>query len=326
MPDLMEVAPGITLVPIPIPVALRVVNSYVLREPDGVTVVDCGFHTPETEVAWQDALGALGMGLRDIKRIVVTHFHPDHYGAAGWLQVQSGAPVLMPATEAPQVRRTWAAGSHVSAELGGFFLRHGIPPELAGAVADVQELQRSRVRPQPEITWIEEGQPLRFGGRTWEPIWVPGHSEGLMVFWSEADRLLLADDMILARITPNISLWPRMTVNPLRQFLGSLERVQRLPADLTLTGHRRLVEDLATRVTELQMHHRTRLDATRQGVADGLASAWDVSLRLFGRHADPHNVRFALAETLAHLEYLVEEGVLLHEQEDTGVTYRLARS
>ncbi len=319
-----EVAPGIHLVEIPIPVALRVVNCYVMRGPEGATIVDTGFHTPPTEQAWQAALSELGLGFGDIGQIVVTHFHPDHYGAAGWLQQQSGAPVLMPETERPQVERTWSANSRAAASLTDFFAGHGLPPDLGQAIADVQNLQRSRVQPQPRVTWLPEGRPVAFGGRTWLPMWTPGHSEGLMVFWSEADRLLLADDMILQRITPNISLWPGMKLNPLRQYLASLDRVEPLPAALTLTGHRRLVEDLQLRVAELKEHHRNRLRIVRVAVADGQSDAWHVGLVVFGPHDDPHNVRFALAETLAHLEYLVEEGVLRREQEDSQVRYRIA--
>jgi glyoxylase-like metal-dependent hydrolase (beta-lactamase superfamily II) len=319
-----EVAPGIHLVEIPIPVALRAVNCYVLKGREGATIVDTGFHTPQTELAWEAALSELGLGFGDVEKIVVTHFHPDHYGAAGWLQRRTGAPVLMPVTERPQVERTWSAASTAAERLAAFFSGHGLPPELGAAIADVQQLQRSRVQPQPDVTWLPEGQPVAFGGRTWIPIWTPGHSEGLMVFWSESDRLLLADDMILARITPNISLWPGMTVNPLRQFLASLDKVNPLPAALTLTGHRRLVPDLQQRVAELKEHHRQRLQVVKDAVADGRSAAWDVGLAVFGPHDDPHNVRFALAETLAHLEYLVEEGALLRTQEGSQIRYRIA--
>ena len=319
-----EVARGVFLVEIPIPVALRIVNCYVLKGSGGASILDTGFHTPDTEAAWTSALAELGLGFKDIAKIVVTHFHPDHYGAAGWLQEQTGAQVFMPVTERPQVERTWSSGQ-VASRLTDFFSVHGLPPELGQSIASVQELQRSRVQPQPKITWIAEGEPLEFGDRKWLPIWTPGHSEGLMVFWSESDRLFLADDMILARITPNISLWPGMTVNPLRQYLASLDKVNPLPAKLTLTGHRKLVEDLQLRVSELKEHHRNRLQIVKDAVADGNTDAWHVGLVVFGPHDDPHNVRFALAETLAHLEYLVEEGVLLREQEDAQhVRYRIA--
>ncbi|HEX6989965.1 MAG TPA: MBL fold metallo-hydrolase, partial [Bacillota bacterium] len=112
--DMFEAAPGLYCIPIPIPSPLAQVNCYLARGSHGWTVVDTGFHTPEAEGAWTRALRRLGITWKDIERIVVTHYHPDHFGAAGWLQQKTGAPVLMHAAEAATARWVWATGSEGS--------------------------------------------------------------------------------------------------------------------------------------------------------------------------------------------------------------------
>ena len=150
-----------------------------------------------------------------------------------------------------------------------------------------------------------------------------------MVLWEPDEKLLVSDDLVLESITPHVGLWPHHTQSPLVQFLDSLRRAGQLPARLVLTGHRRPIVDLARRTAELAEHHRRRLEQTLNIVRRGQdrdsrgPTAWEVKLELFGPQPTLFNTRFAMAETLAHLEYLVEAGQLDRLQEDGVVRYRL---
>lgn len=328
LPPIQEPLPGVYQLAMPIPVPLKVVNIYLLPGPDGWTVVDTGFHTAETERRWRMALEALGIGFRDLSAIVVTHYHPDHMGCAGWLQEQSGAPVLMLRQEIPQAERFWRPGNGAGQAITAFFKAHGMPQDLADPLTPHHLEQVERVAPFPKITPVEPGEELRLGRWRFQVLWMPGHAEGLMVLWEPEAQFLLGNDLILNTITPNISLWPSSVENPLEQYLASLEQVAPLPARLVLPGHREIIQDLAGRAREIREHHQDRLHRTEAIVRElerggGPATGWAVNLELFGPQPDLFRTRFAMAEALAHLEYLVLRGRLRRVEGD-GALARMA--
>ncbi len=312
-----EVAPGIFLVPIPIPIPLRYVNCYLLRGPSGWTMVDTGFHDPLAVDAWPRAFTDLGIRAQDIDQILITHYHPDHLGGAGWLQQLTGAPAYMHDVEFRQLELFWGEGMEPQVErLVSFFAAEGMPAEMAGAIGAHHHAQFDNVQPLPTLAPVPTGSKLTLGMGRYEVLHTPGHSDGLAVFWDEATGTLLANDMILAKITPNVSVWPNCSPNPLAQYLSSLKRVEALGAKLALPGHRSMITDVAGRAIEIAAHHDERLDrmaeATR--LSPQGATAWEVTERIFKPHElTIHQVRFAMAETLAHLVYMVEQGRMVKE-------------
>lgn len=319
-----EVVPGIFLVPIPIPIPLRYVNCYLLRDPSGWTLVDTGFHDSLALDAWPRALADLAIRPQDIRQIVLTHYHPDHVGAAGWLQQLTGAPVFLPETEMEQFQRFWADETGSMAErLTAMCLEEGMDEATALALGRHHLQQVERVRPLPELRPLPIGSQIAMGGGTWEVIWTPGHSDGLAVFWDARRSILLANDMLLAGITPNVSVWPGSRPDPLADYLYSLRRVEALGAKVALPGHRALIHDVAGRAREIAAHHVDRLAkvAAAADAAPGGATAWEVCRRIFPvEELTLHQIRFALAETLAHLVYLCNQGRL----RKTGMHYRAA--
>lgn len=313
-----EILPGIYRLPISMPGPLQAVNAYLLQEEEGWTLVDTGYNLPESREAWRQGLSRLGLTPRDVTGIVVTHAHPDHFGGAGWLQEWTGAPVYMHDREAEVARRLWRR------ESGEDFLEmmaaEGVPGSTVAATGEFQLAQYERTLPHPEVTPVHEGERLHLGARDWEIIWAPGHTDGLMVLWDAAGGVLLANDMVLPKITPNIQWIPGFHPNPLALFLESLGKVGRLPARITLPGHRQPIPDLAGRTREIREHHARRLELVRRLVAEAGrrngrsgATAWEVAQGLFGELTDMHNIRFGLAETLSHLHYLKAQGRLVRE-------------
>ena len=315
--DMHEAVPGLYCIQVPIPSPLRHVNCWLARGGDGWTIVDTGFHTPEAESAWLEAFRRLGIAPGDVARIIVTHYHPDHYGAAGWLQQLTGAPVLMHEPEAATAQRIWSG--QLRARFGAFFHEHGVPPALMEPLARLGEQNLARTQPAPEITPVRDGDRIPIGDRRFQVLWTPGHTDGLIVLWNADEGILLADDMVLSPISPNISAGPTAGPDPLGAYLASLERVGRIPARITLTGHRRPISDLAARCAELRQHHHDRLELALQLVGDG-ATAWEVGQGLFGELINSTaNLMFALGETVAHLEYLRARGRVESWRDENGI-------
>lgn len=324
-PQVEEVAPGLYAVAIPIPIPLKFINCYAARGPEGWTLVDCGFHDAGGEAAWRAAFAQLGIGPGDVERIVVTHLHPDHLGAAGWLQTLTGAPVLLHRPEAEKVPTVWDPAGRQGEAVAALFAAHGMPAERALGIDEHHRQQVRRVLPLPQVTPVDEGQEVPIGHRRWQVLHTPGHSDGHMVLWCPDDSLLLAGDAVLAKITPNVPLWPRLDPDPLGSFLASLEKLGRLPARLALPGHRTPIAHLAGRCAEIAHHHQERLARVQHLVAQagpGGATGWEVCLGLFGDYEHPQQMRFAMAETLAHLEYLALRGHLVRD-EGQPIRYRV---
>ncbi|HLO04388.1 MAG TPA: MBL fold metallo-hydrolase [Symbiobacteriaceae bacterium] len=309
-----SVAPGIWCLSVPIPIPLKYVNCFLIAGPTGWTLVDAGFNDEGARAAWQQCFTELAIRPQDVAQILVTHYHPDHLGAAGWLQEWTGAPAFMHEREIPLVELFWGLSMEAQAEgLTEFFLGEGMDPETARSIGEHHKYQSGTVQPMAKLQPLPTGSSFTMGGRPWEVLWTPGHSDGLAVFWDASTGTLLANDMLLAKITPNVSLWPKCRPNPLQDYLDSLARVEALQAKLALTGHRTMIEDVSGRAAEIRGHHGERLAKTLALVGDG-ATGWAVCQRLFPiQQLSIHQVRFAMSEALAHLVYLVGEGHLVKE-------------
>jgi glyoxylase-like metal-dependent hydrolase (beta-lactamase superfamily II) len=314
----VQVAEGIFQVQLPLPFPLRIVNCYALRDGDGWTIVDTGINYPDGRAAWQAALAELGIAPRVIQRIILTHAHPDHYGMAGWLAEQSGAPVQLAPLEQEFVRTAWHAGAANEQAIVEFFQAHGMPAKLAEQVRHSMAETRAMTLPWPATSVIEPGVSLRIGARQFQVIAAPGHSDQHLVFYCAEERLLLCGDAVLIKITPNISLWPHGRPNPLADYLQTLDLLAELQVDLALPGHGPLIRAFGERLSELRAHHHERLTIMEQAASGG-ATAFAICTAVFPTIVlSPHQMRFAMAETLAHLEYLVGIGRLGRD----GAMYR----
>lgn len=302
---------------LPVPFPLRFVSVYLVEGNDGWTLVDAGYDYPPAHVAWESGATTAGCDLaQEVVRIVVTHFHPDHVGAARWLGEKTGAPVCMMEREIPFARKLW--GSSDAGPFAEYLIRHGMPQAAARATAAVVRYPL----PLPEeMVPIRPGEKLVVGEGAVRVIHVPGHADNQIVLHDEARGILFAADHLLLGITPNIGLWPESEPNPLARYLESLEDMRDLGADLVLPGHGPVFHDLDGRIRELMFHHEERLETMRREISDRPKTPYEVSRIVFRGTLTEHQRCFALAETLAHLDHLALQG-RAQRTEKEAVTFR----
>lgn len=316
--------PNLYQLRLPLPFALNHVNVYLLRDAQGWTVVDTGLHTPTGEAGWQAAFAELSIEPHQIHTIVLTHFHPDHFGMAGWLHERSGARVLLAPREIELAEEVWMHRADHDDPSLRHFLRHGMPADLVKQVVGAIAALRAATRPHPPLTPLPAGTWLTMGERRFLAIHAPGHSDGQLVFYAPDDRLALVGDQVLLKITPHIGVWPESEPDPLRKYLASLNELATLEVELALPGHGKTITGWAERVTELQAHHHERLAAMLEAVRNGAETAFAVAQHVFAvERFTPHEARFAIAETIAHLELLVADSLIKRHEDDDLVRYTL---
>lgn len=298
-----DLGSGVIRVTQPLPWALDHVHCYALVDPEGWTLIDAGLGTPGSLRRWTETLE--GLGSPDVRRIVVTHYHPDHLGGAAALAELTGAPeVVQGALDAKLSQLTW-----VDLDEPAFlaFLRlHGMPEELAMASAAAEA--RMPVTPVTPTRLVVEGEFVEAGGVSYEVLVLPGHADGHIVLLDRREGRVFGGDVILAGITPNIGRWEDTAPDPLTRYLESLGRLMEARPKLVFPGHRAPIERVAERARELRAHHAERLEAAQAALADGARTAYEVAQRLWATSDFTlHEQRFALAEALAHVERLETE-------------------
>jgi glyoxylase-like metal-dependent hydrolase (beta-lactamase superfamily II) len=316
-PGPVPVAPGVHRIPLPMPSdGLRAVNVYALQDGTGITLIDGGWVVPEARAALAQALDQLGFGLRGIRRILVTHAHRDHYTLAIALRRDFGMPVGLGAGERASIAAITGRVNRFAAQVS--LLREAGAAELADRIGDID----SEVDPAAEAfeepdEWLDAGS-MRVGDRMLRVVPTPGHTSGHLAFADAGAGLLFAGDHVLPHITPSIGFEAAPSPTALSDFLGSLATVSALPDLTLLPAHGPHGGSTHDRVRELVTHHDERLAETTAVVAGlGPATAaavagalgWTRRRRSFAS-LDPFNQMLAVTETVAHLQLLVQTGVL----------------
>jgi glyoxylase-like metal-dependent hydrolase (beta-lactamase superfamily II) len=307
-----ELPGGIRRLTFPLPLGIDHVHCYLLPGPDGWTLVDTGLGLPDAGERWRKALRGVG-----VARIVITHFHPDHVGGAQVVRELTGGEVLQGADDYGQCLRVWGSDDW-SERMTDYLQGHGLPEEPAA------ELRHESRTFAPFIRFARDPEPLREGDEVdgWRVLALPGHADGHICL--ERHGVLVAGDHLLGVITPTVGLYPESRPDPLGDYQASLRRTIELAPRLALPGHGETVTDPVARAQEILEHHERRLDQTASALGSEPRSAYEVSVVLFGVTLDASGRRFALAETLAHLERLVREGRAARTGDDDRVSYTAA--
>ncbi|MEZ2659009.1 MBL fold metallo-hydrolase [Aneurinibacillus aneurinilyticus] len=311
---------GIYQVTIPLPFRLNHVHCYLAQHNGAWTVIDTGLNRDMTRETWQTAFQEHGIKPQDVENIILTHYHPDHFGYAGGMQEWTGADVYISNKSKERALFSWTAENF--AYNRQFYLAAGMPDTVVEQLGENDDMFYKLVRPFPKQTKpIVEGGTYRIGELVYEAIHTPGHAEGHMCFYNKEEKVLLAGDHLLKKISPNISYHGHGDSNPLHTYLTSLEKIKALDIVLVIPGHGPVFTEAQERIEELVRHHEERL-AFVLDVLDSEMTAYEISQKLFSHVLTVHEQRFAIGETLAHLNYLEEKGEIAVYRDSVPHTYR----
>jgi glyoxylase-like metal-dependent hydrolase (beta-lactamase superfamily II) len=299
---LQPVAPGIFWLRMPLPFRLNHINLWLLEDGDGWTLIDTGMAMDEARQAWDQIIDR-HLGGKPIKRIIVTHFHSDHAGLAGWLTDRFASQLWMSDLEWRRTRLL-AGGPDPSwsEDVLSFFHQAGCPGDMIAETHSLWSGYNERMSPTPDLhTTLSDGMAFDIGEHSWQVLIGRGHApEHVSLYCAELD-VLIAGDQVLPRISPNISLFPGDGGdNPLGDFL------------VTTASFRAQLPDTTA------AHHDERLDAMA-GVCDEPATAYGVARQSFSRDLDGLQSSLAVTETLAHLNHLITLGRINRQTRDDGV-------
>ncbi len=308
--EAIEIAPRILWLRMPLPFALDHINLWLLEDDDGGhTLVDCGFGSDVTRALWERHFVTTMAG-RPIRRIIATHSHPDHVGNAAWLAARFAAPVAM--THAEFLAAHAMAGQHsgyTREATHELFARHGMDATSLATLGKRGNTYRRGVPELPEsFDRLLDGDTRHAGGTSWRIVEGHGHSPEHASLFSAALNVLISGDMLLPKISTNISVWAvEPDADPLARFLDSLAAFEVLPGDaLVLPSHGLPFRGIALRVGQLRAHHVARLSELNAAVLDAAKplSAAELVPVLFPRELDVQQHFFAMGETIAHLNHL----------------------
>jgi len=324
MPDakVREILPGIFVVHLPLPMRPTIVNVTILHSRDEWALVDTGIRTPENIATFQEVLKQIGCRPEQISKIICTHHHPDHFGTSKIFKELTGAAVYLSRAE-------YEASTHYlpgrrSQEAVEFFQLHGVPLQRIVKVPSPGEFWAQLYDPAVPDHFIDDGDILRVGDFEIEVIGTPGHTPGHCVLYLRHQRVMIAGDHLLPKITPHVGVFPSGPTNPLADFLDSQRKIQAFEVALVLPAHGGVFQDHRHRANQIIQHHHYRMQEMLDIVRARPRTAYEVASLAFNFDIEaPVTVQIpATFETLAHLEYLRSTGKAERDQQGEQLVYR----
>jgi glyoxylase-like metal-dependent hydrolase (beta-lactamase superfamily II) len=318
-----EVLPGLFRNKIPLPGSpLKSLNSYIIRGSARSLIIDTGLNRTECLDAMHKGLNTLGIDLSQ-SDIFITHLHADHFGLVSKLATDS-TNIFFSRPE-KELIESWE-GFGAMLDYAG---RHGFPRNELKAALDKHPGAKFGSDWIPELKVLDDGDTIDVGAYHFKCVTTPGHTVGHTCLYEPNKKILVAGDHILTDITPNIQCWSD-SQNPLKQYLASLDKVNRLAVDLVLPGHRRLIDDPKARIAALKKHHARRLKEVLTILRNGSLSAfqvasqmtWDIDCENWDQFPVAQKW-FATGEAISHLRYLEQEGKIVRHTPNETVKFAL---
>ena len=297
---------------IPTPFPVGPINIYLVMD-EPLTLIDTGPKTPEALTTLRSQLQALGIQLKDIRRVILTHTHEDHCSLAATIQAEAGAEVFVHEWE-----RTNLTERNFTRINRGLLAQAGIPDEELTQIAERYELIHAFADVVPNVITYRDNEEFVFASGALRVVHTPGHTPGSCCLLRASNRLLLAGDTILKNITPN----PVLNADPydatrrfaaLGEYLVSLARIRELAPTLIYTSHGDAVTDYEEYFFALTKHIQERQQKVIKLIPASGITAWEMSQRLFPHVKDLHRF-LAVSETFAHLDWGVMEDRLRVER------------
>jgi glyoxylase-like metal-dependent hydrolase (beta-lactamase superfamily II) len=321
--SVVEIAPGVFWLRMALPFALDHINLYLFEDGPGWALFDTGIGTRPSIEAWERVLGAEPLGGKPITRLLVSHFHADHIGLAGWFHDRYGMPLHATQTEYLLSKALSLSDKETRNEQAAFYRSTGLSENRIGEILDSGHSYFTLMtRLPPSFERIKAGDDIVLGGRTWRVLTGGGHASEQAMLWCERDRLFFAADQVLAHISPNVSVFAMQPLaNPLSEYLASLAQIQATVSDdvLVLPCHNLPFHGLHDRTRDLTGHHAHRCELIADACKSESLTCEQILPIMFHRALDPQQMSFAIGEALAHLNHMVVAGELSAASDVDGV-------
>ncbi len=302
-------------------------NVFLIESGDGWTVIDVGVDLESTRRVWEKAMKEVGISFKQVQRIYITHCHPDHLGAARWLQHRCDAPVFMLREEIARAQK------YIFLDANDFKKKYwqAIEQEIVvnGFPKDkIDELLEDwfrNVRPlylEPnELFAIDAGDIIELGGNRFEVVRAPGHSDGQFMFWSVKQKQLFLADVLASKGYLHFSDWPNTSMqNPLEDLFDLIEQLGTMGVVKAFPGHGPVIYDLEAQLEKLTLKHQHILDKAEKIVTRPL-SAGEIYMDLFQVNEYVHSHRVVMGETVGYLNYLVSKDRLRMNIQNGAAVY-----
>jgi glyoxylase-like metal-dependent hydrolase (beta-lactamase superfamily II) len=318
-----QIQPNLFRIEIPLPEnPLKFLNSYVITSPDRNLIIDTGFNRKECLDAMTGGLNELGVDLANTD-FFITHLHADHFGLVAELSTERNNIYF----NRPDAEIIWAwEGFEPMIQ---YAVQSGFPEDEVRAALQNHPANKYNASRIPELKILTDGDTINIGDYQFSCIETPGHTRGHMCLYEPRKKILISGDHILYDITPNIQCWSD-ELNPLENYLASLEKVYHLDVELTLPGHRSLFSNYKQRIAELKHHHQNRVQEVLSILESGSKSAhqiapdmtWDIIHESWEQFPLTQKW-FAIGETIAHLRYLEEKEKIYRKILNGQIVYSL---
>ncbi len=305
---------------LPVPFPVKTTNVYLINE-EPITLVDTGVRTDGSFHVLEESLRRLECGIGDIRRILITHGHIDHYGQAKKISARSGAEIYIHAKEYQAIRSIGQFGRSLVSVL----MQNGTPRE---SLDEAMDYMRSAIQtladPPDDVRFIDEGDEICFKNMVFRSLLCPGHSPGLICFYLEKGGILISGDHLLNEISPNpiIDLsqeGPGPQSTSLKEYLNSIRKIEGLKVSLVLPGHGEPIQDFKGALEKTLHHHEQRISTVLSTLSLGEKTAYEISKKLFP-NTRSFEVFLGVSEVLGHLRILFDEGKIVFRSRG-GIDY-----
>ncbi len=309
---------------LPVPFPVRTTNVYLITD-EPITLIDTGVKTDTSLHVLENSLRGLGYHIEDIKRILVTHGHIDHYGQANRISALSGAATYIHAKEYQRIQSI----GQFRESLISVLMQNGTPRDsLNEAISYMRSAVQTLADPLEDVQFISDDEEIRFKGIVLRSILCPGHSPGLICFYLKERGILISGDHLLDQISPNpiIDLShkrPGAQSTSLEEYINSIRKIEDLEVSLVLPGHGEPIHDFKDALKRIYVHHEQRLSAVLSVLSLGERTAYEVSEALFP-NAKSFEVFLGVSEVLGHLRILLDEGKIVFRSR-RGIDYYSTR-
>ncbi len=305
-------------------------NVYVVEGGDGHIVVDSGWDSQESLWALQEGIKAANLKLRDIKKVVITHIHPDHYGLSSKVRQICGAQVAIHRIDAGFISLRYEDFADLLEKTEDMLGQNGVPQDELPQLKEASLWMNEYVTADSPDIMLEDGDVVSNDSFEFEVLWTPGHSPGHICLYEKERKFIITGDHVLYETTPHVGFNPISGDNPLGDYISSLKRLESLRVTFALPGHGPVFNALGLRIGRILGHHEDRRKAIMKSLRSGLQTAYAVAQQIpwmlnggsvaFRDLAD-WDKRMAVTETIAHLKLMVADDMVSNVDMDGASLY-----